>query len=1144
MKRLFYFLLTVTLGISSNILQIFAGDTITVQTFTFDDIYKRRGKFFMPPKSEEFSKILMLYTLKCDPKTPHDKYNCGEWDYLTYNMIYTKTGIFDSTKYTKPRLSYGYQTPDTLFYGDKVQKFKTQKVKYSTSLISAQNEQTIPITTNELQGGIDGESVHIQFILKSKDLRDLGLKTGNYQKMQFFSSSVGSKLNNLTIKLKNTSNTTTDFFDNYSFTTVFKGDYEIKTNGLQDIFFITPFNWSQFQNLLIDVSFEQDISNPVLFNLGTKSNMIYSTKDESYLKFEGPNDYIDCGNITELNNASKVTFEAWVNINKWSNWSAIINKNDQIFLGTGDQLGQIYCIIRNPNNTYGYSNNAIKVGEWTHVAMVFDGTKPSNEDKLKLVVNGKEIKLTYNGQLPDKTSENTRPFTISSNIGSTSSIFANIDEVRVWNEALNLETLSEYKDNTVPLNHPNYNNLIGYYNFNESTGFIVNDLSPKYNHGILIGVPSWEVTEPSNQYFNQVVADFVPYLTISKGDYSIKVDSTGSYVEKDKEMISIVEYEIINNDISIKKVNYHPQFGWIYNFNADGSISDSVFVPIKSYYVNDKITYYSAPFEKMDEIEIGRFITPYGINLDLGPEGFTWVYDVTDYEPYLHDSVDFAAGNLQELIDVKFLFIKGTPPRKVNKIHKVWGNMRSISYKNLSDDKELSKITLDLLPDSKSFKVKTRLSGHGHNSNDGNYPHCCEWKDNTHYLYSGTDLISSWHIWQTNDCALNPVYPQGGTWPGSREGWCPGDVVKDFDFEVTKYVKNNQLNLDYDITKVPQDNLGMGNGNYVSAFQLFEYGENSYNIDAEVYDVIMPSSNDYYSRTNPICSDPSIIIRNNGKDDLTSLEIEYYVQGGIKSNYKWNGNIASMRTERITLPVPSSNFWIGDGKNKFLVNISKPNGQTDMNISNDQFISDFKIPDLLTYDTKVVLKTNLRGQHFSYKITDVLGNVVTQKSGLSNNSTYDISLNLPQGCYTLEVTDLYNYGLSYWAVPDQGTGFLKIVDTKTNKDLKVFNPDFGHGVKYSFFVGSYSLIQEPNLDEIVYLFPNPAENLLNISVNDFSGQTEIALFDINGNQVLAQNENVEINKTITVPTNMLTSGTYILKIKNGDRIITKKFIKK
>ena len=96
--------------------QLLSQDTVIVQTFTFKDIYKRTGTFLFPPKDESFRKILMLYTLKCDPLTPHDKYNCGEWDYLTYNLIYTKTGKFDSTKKSFLKYSFGYQQPDTLFY--------------------------------------------------------------------------------------------------------------------------------------------------------------------------------------------------------------------------------------------------------------------------------------------------------------------------------------------------------------------------------------------------------------------------------------------------------------------------------------------------------------------------------------------------------------------------------------------------------------------------------------------------------------------------------------------------------------------------------------------------------------------------------------------------------------------------------------------------------------------------------------------------------------------------------------------------------------------------------------------------------------------------------------------------------------------
>jgi hypothetical protein len=51
--------------------------------------------------------------------------------------------------------------------------------------------------------------------------------------------------------------------------------------------------------------------------------------------------------------------------------------------------------------------------------------------------------------------------------------------------------------------------------------------------------------------------------------------------------------------------------------------------------LNDTIMYFKPPFEVVNEVEIGRYITPYGIGFDLGPNGFTWIYDVTDYQKYL-----------------------------------------------------------------------------------------------------------------------------------------------------------------------------------------------------------------------------------------------------------------------------------------------------------------------------------------------------------------------------------------------------------------------------------------------------------------------------------------------------------------------------
>ncbi|MGB9701103.1 MAG: LamG-like jellyroll fold domain-containing protein [Candidatus Kapaibacteriota bacterium] len=1142
MKNSRFLLITFALLIFASDFKSFAQDTITVQTFTYQDIYKRRGLFVFPPKDESFRKILMLYNLKCDPLTPHDKYNCGEWDYLTYNLVYQKTGQYDSTKLSTKHYSYGFETPDTLYYSNNEPKINIKRTKYQTTVQSVTNEEVYNVSSGQIQALLTGKKVRAQFSLLSKDLRDLGMKSGNLQKIQIYTTSVGNVLKNLKVKLQSTASITDNHFSNSNFTTVYFGDYEIKQSGWQDIVFIKPFYWTQFQNLNIDISFEQENNDELLLDVSPAINGIYSVQEEHFLEFNSANDYVNCGNISELNNVQKFTIEAWINVKKWTNKSAFVSKGNSIFFGTGDQLGQIYCKVSNPDNTFGYVLGAIKTGDWNHLAMVFDGTKSTNEEKLRLYINGKEVKLTYTGILPSSTANDLTPVTISSNANQTSSITGSVDEVRIWNESLLGDVLDAWKNVLLQPNHPNYNNLVAYYQLDETEGYIAPDNSKNHYDGKLIGTPRWVTTNATDIYRYIQDIGFIPRMNISKGDFVVKVDSIEENLTYTFEPISIVEFTINNHKPVIDNIKYYNKANWCYYYDENGNVIDSVYNKPDGYFVNNTIEYYSEPFEIKDVTEIGRFITPYGINLDLGPNGFTWVYDVTDYEPLLHDTVDFAAGNLQELLDVKFLFIKGTPPRRVNRIDKVWGPMKSYLYKDLSSDKYLRDTTINVLPESKQFKLITRLTGHGHNSNDGNYPHCCEWKDNTHYLYSNGKMIENWHIWQTNDCATNPVYPQGGTWPGSREGWCPGDVVKDNSFEVTDYVKDNKIDLDYDITKVPENNLGMGNGNYVAAFHLIEYGDLTHNIDAEIYDVIMPSKFDYYSRVNPICSDPQIIIRNNGRDDLKSLDFEYFVQGGLNQKYHWEGQIKSMQSQRIVLPIPTSDFWLGDGKNLFVVKISNPNNKVDEYNVNDEFKSYFNMPDLLPYDSKFELKTNLRGNDFSYVLKDVQGNIVFSKDNLLNSTTYNETFNLPQGCYTLEVTDINNYGLSYWAFPDQGNGSLRITDA-IGKNLKVFNPDFGHGIKYTFFLGSYSLVQEPGLDNLIYVFPNPAKNVINISTVDMKGLVKISIFDLQGKLVYSNSIN-NIDEQITIPLQNINSGNYLIKLENGNKIVSKRFIVK
>ena len=91
---LFAFFLFVTSGTN-----LFAknGDTVKITTFTFGS--PQDSVFLFPSDTVKFEKILMRYTLKCNPKqTPA----CGEWDYLTYTYLYKDGARYELARYITP----------------------------------------------------------------------------------------------------------------------------------------------------------------------------------------------------------------------------------------------------------------------------------------------------------------------------------------------------------------------------------------------------------------------------------------------------------------------------------------------------------------------------------------------------------------------------------------------------------------------------------------------------------------------------------------------------------------------------------------------------------------------------------------------------------------------------------------------------------------------------------------------------------------------------------------------------------------------------------------------------------------------------------------------------------------------------------
>jgi hypothetical protein len=1129
------------------------GDTITVQTLTFNDITKRRGLWTFPDTSHTFRKVLMYQTLKCDPATTQDQYACGEWDYVYYNYIYDHTGVLDSNLITIPKFKVDGSSPDTFAYSYLPSYSYSKDWQYHIVYNSVISEDTFSVGSGNIQLNHTLQSslstAHSQYLWKQSELIAAGLTAGSIDKLQLDLTSLGSDLNYFKIEIAHTTlnQLAVDSFET-SLQTVYEYNTSFSTSGINEINFTNPFIWDGVSNIVIQFSYRNagnGSDNVVLGDTTAFNSGIHSAQVDGFLSFNGP-DYVEVP-VNQI-----ATLDSFITISFWQFGDPNLQPQSDYCFEAGDANNKrvlcthlpwsnsnIYWDAGNDGGSYDRiskaapSTNYFK-GQWNHWAF----TKNVHTGVMKIFINGHQW---HTGSGKTRDFSGITNFKIGANRNAGGNYDGYINEFRVWNVDLNSSTIKAWMNKDIDPSHPNYSNLVAYYKFDEASGLVATDHSSYGNDASIFGLPDRLTFTGSDNVRNLVLTNERPNIALVQGSYNSTIDSVMILDSLMNTPLSIFVF----NDSTIAPIATDTLLVWNIGYTyiyENGVAVDSIYVPATDSLFNASVSYYSAPFEVIERYEISRFITPYGINLDLGPDGFTWIYDITDYAHLLHDTVDFQGGSQSELIDCKFVMIEGTPARELVRMDKIWGNNRDHLYKNLADDTDMYAKDIEKHPQAGTFQVKTRITGHGHNSTSGNYPHCCEWKDNEHFLYVDNALVDSWHIWKTDDCALNPVYPQGGTWPGAREGWCPGDVVHDVNYEVTSFVTGDSITVDYDITDVPANDPGMGNGRYLMAMHLMQYTAANFALDAEVYDVLTPNDWEYYSRKNPMCSDPKIVIRNSGSTALTSLTITYGVSGGTNKVYTWNGNLGFMQKEIVSLPVDDGVFWVGDGSNKFTVTVSQPNGSTDQNSLNDSYTTSFTLPDVYTENFIVYLRTNNNSADNSYTITDIDGNVVYSKDGLLPNRTYFDTLKLGPGCYELKLLDSNNDGLYYWAYTAQGSGSLKIKEDG-GFFLKSFESEFGHSITYAFTIGSITTVEsDPSITEI-NVFPNPSDGLFTIDIVGMHNETTIEVFSAVGE--LISSESYQINGVLTqqLDLNNQADGIYLIKITNNNETIIKKVIK-
>lgn len=1102
-----------------------------IQAFNFDSETRDSMIQFPTGDHNNYYKIKMLYTMRCKDglvSSGADRNRgCGEWDYSCNTSIIDST-IIDSTKAVHPNYIisgfdgdvFDYTTTPTYTYYE----FELQETDYVGSgevayNYNSQASEDIPLSSSNKR---------MMFLY---DADDFGL-SGNttLSSMQFEFEEWDHSFEYLKIKLATTDK------DQLSVTDLESLDFQevyynnVTANGnTANLHFYNSFSYDASQQLVVELSYDVKEDTGTTALVGTEENentALYSQSDDGYIDLNGTyNTEIPTIAMESISDEITVCFWAYGNQNVLPDNTVMFhawdeNEDRQLTVHLPWSDSNIYWDCGNDGDGYdriSKTANANEIaGQWNHWAF----TKDANSGVMSIILNG---------ELWHSAGDRFKPlnidrFSIGSFLDKNRHYNGYLDDFMVWDKALTAEEIDLLRFQLTDDSHPNFNNLVTYYNFNEGEGMQILDQSNFGNHAEFDDNPIRNAYRGNQLFKNFTIQNNKPKIGLSTENLTINVNENIILDSIQNPPNKIVEYAVVNTDIEGLDPLYYWEAGDMPIFNEQGEIINYITVPSENQLYVFNLDYYQKSPAKF---ELLSFVTPYGIGLDFGDAGKTWEFDVTDFGPILKGSKRLRmdrGGEWQEDIDIKFVFIEGTPTRNVIEISQVWP-INSVGFQNLINNSAFEPRTFKSNSGVDKLKLRVAITGHGQQG---------EFIPRNHFvnLDGGTSEFS-WQVW--NECSDNPVYPQGGTWIYDRAGWCPGAPTIVNEWDITDVVDAvPEFLMDYGISSAT------GTSNYIINIQLVEYGPPNYTHDVAIDRIISPTKEVEFTRLNPICDNAVISIKNEGSEPLTSALIRYGVDGRELLEYTWNGNLAPLETTEVALPAFGEGRW--NASNQFIAKVSSPNGNEDENPANNTRQSEFFTTDYIFEDFLIQMKTNIFQNETKWFLYDAFDNVVASKnSNLAPNTTYTDTLVGLNGCYRLQFVDSDQDGISWWANND-GNGYIKVRSSAST--WTTLEPDFGQEITYRFNTGEVTSTENQELTKSIRLYPNPASSFVDLEFRGFTEKIDISIYNAMGQLVHQQRKDrpaPQMDRS-SMNLNFLDSGTYWIHFYSDEEQHTKKLI--
>ena len=200
--------------------------------------------------------------------------------------------------------------------------------------------------------------------------------------------------------------------------------------------------------------------------------------------------------------------------------------------------------------------------------------------------------------------------------------------------------------------------------------------------------------------------------------------------------------------------------------------------------------------------------------------------------------------------------------------------------------------------------------------------------------------------------------------------------------------------------------------------------------------------------------DPEITLRNYGTNNLTTVSINYDIDGTTNNFYSWTGNLAPGGTEIITLP----NMISTAGSHTFNAYTFLPNGNTDSNPLNDAASANYSAT-IGGQDILVEINTDCWGSEITWTIEDSNSNILASGGPYSDVAGGELiteTICLADDCYDFIINDSYGdgmYGSQWGSCSVDGNYTITHVYTGTVLASTIAtNADFGNQEINSFCV--------------------------------------------------------------------------------------------